>query len=362
MGWTLQSYLFFKTLRMIVYFALGLSVIAYLIDITELSNRTGSLPEYSLAAAMMISAMRIPYILQVALPFMVLFATMATLMLLNRKYELVVARSVGVSAWQFLFPVCLAALAIGVLQLTVINRLAAEGYSRAETIEGQWRSKPSKSLFTQDQPWLRQGQDDGGAMLIGASRVARVDTTLFDAVFLDIGADHAIRRRIDAARARLGDKQWILSDVEIGEAGGATLHRDSMTIPTTLNPAVIQESLVPAKLIPFFELGKQIETARLFGVSANPFRMEYHSLLAMPMLLVAMTLIAATVTLRFVRSGQSGGMILAGLGAGFVLYVVTAMMHTFGSAGVVPPLVAAWLPVAVATLFGVAYLLDREDG
>jgi lipopolysaccharide export system permease protein len=55
-------------------------------------------------------------------------------------------------------------------------------------------------------------------------------------------------------------------------------------------------------------------------------------------------------------------MILAGIGAGFMLYVVTAMAKSFGGAGVIPPAMAAWLPVVLATLFGVAYLLDREDG
>ena len=102
--------------------------------------------------------------------------------------------------------------------------------------------------------------------------------------------------------------------------------------------------------------------AKSFGVSAYPFRMQYHSLLAMPALFVAMSLVAATVSMRFVRSGQSAGMILGGMAAGFMLYVVTAVTSSFGSAGIIPPVLAAWLPVAVATLFGVAYLLHREDG
>jgi lipopolysaccharide export system permease protein len=240
--------------------------------------------------------------------------------------------------------------------------LAANGYSHAEAVEGEWRSRPTQSLISQERPWLRQAQEDGGSMLIGADRVSRVGTTLFSAVFLDIDPQGAVRRRIDAATARLGTGEWILSNVEISKAGEAATRQDSMVIPTMLNAAVINQAIIPAEMIPFFSLGKQIDTARSFGVSANPFRMQYHSLLALPLMLVAMALIAATVSLRFIRFGQSGGMILAGLGAGFMLYVVTAIAKSFGSAGVIPPVVAAWLPVAVATLFGVAYLLDREDG
>lgn len=362
MGRTLQTYFFFHALRMILFFALGVAVVAYLIDFTELSNRTSGLPQYTVASALMLSAIRIPFILQVALPFIVLFATMTTLMLLNRKYELVVARSTGISAWQFLFPVLMASLIVGIFGTTVLNPLATKGYSRAESIEGQWRSRPSKTLISQNRPWLRQAQDGGGLMLIGATRVSRTNTTLFDVVFLDIDANDEVRRRIDARTARLGDGEWQLSSVNINRAGEATEHREGMTIPTNLSPAVITEALVPAEMISFFDLSDQIEAARSYGVSANPLRMQYQSMLALPFLLVAMTLIAATVSLRFVRFGQSGGMILAGIGAGFVLYVFTVMAKSFGSAGIIPPVLAAWLPVAVASLFGVAYLLYREDG
>ncbi|WP_421852047.1 LPS export ABC transporter permease LptG [Oricola sp.] len=363
MGPTLQRYFFGQVVRMIVMFAAGIAAIAYLIDFTELSNRTGSLPQFTIATALMMSAMRVPFIIQAALPFIVLFATMTTLMLLNRKYELVVARSVGVSAWQFLFPAWAAAFVVGVFAVLVVNPLAANGFSIAESIEGEWRSRPSETLMSQERPWLRQGQDDGGSMLIGADRVANRDQPiLYEAVFVEVGSDRLVARRIDASRAVLEDGQWRLVQAKISRAGGQPESLPEIILPTNLTKAIIQEAIVPPEMIPFFELRGQIEAARSYGVSANPLRMQYHTLLAMPMLLVTMTLIAATVSLRFVRFGQSGGMILAGIGAGFMLYVVTAMAQSFGSAGLIPPVVAAWLPVVVATLFGVAYLLHREDG
>ena len=361
MGGTLRSYFFFKALNMILLFMLGVIALAFLIDFTEFSNRTGNLPQYSVATALMLSVFRMPYIVQVALPFIVLFATTAMLMLMNRKYELVVARSVGVSAWQFLFPVMAAALVIGIFTITVINPAGTHGFSYANAVEGEWRARPSKGLLNQERPWLRQAQDDGGSMLIGATRATPEGATLYEAVFLDIDADHIMRRRIDAATAKLEDGRWVLDDVTISRAGRSE-KQERMEIPTALNIAVIKEALVPPEMISIYELGGQIEAANSFGVSAYPFRMQFHSLIAMPALLVTMSLVAATVSLRFVRSGQSSTMILTGMGAGFVLYVLTAVTKSFGSSGQIPPVLAAWLPVAVATLFGVAYLLHREDG
>ena len=66
--------------------------------------------------------------------------------------------------------------------------------------------------------------------------------------------------------------------------------------------------------------------------------------------------------MRFARLGQSAPMILGGVLAGFLLYVVSVLVKAFGSSGLIPPIVAAWFPVVVAAFFGVTFLLHKEDG
>jgi len=55
-------------------------------------------------------------------------------------------------------------------------------------------------------------------------------------------------------------------------------------------------------------------------------------------------------------------MVLAGVLAGFVLYVASELVENLGAAGFVGPGVAAWLPASVGTLLGVLSLLHQEDG
>ena len=136
----------------------------------------------------------------------------------------------------------------------------------------------------------------------------------------------------------------------------------TLKIKTNLRPEIVQERLARPETIPFFELPAKIDVARSFGLRANAFAMQFHSLVALPPLLVAMTLIAATVSMRFARMGQSATMILGGIVAGFLLYVVSVLVKAFGTAGLVPPVVAAWFPVVVALFFGVTFLLHKEDG
>ncbi|MDZ7823344.1 MAG: LptF/LptG family permease [Ahrensia sp.] len=138
---TLQVYIFFRMLKMTFYFILAISILIMLIDVSELSNRLSRSQDYSLALAFQISAMRLPFILQVAFPLFILSATMATLMQLNKKNELVIARSVGVSAWQFLAPIWVFAFLAGCFIILVVNPAATYGFSVASEIENRMRGR-----------------------------------------------------------------------------------------------------------------------------------------------------------------------------------------------------------------------------
>ncbi|WP_026479919.1 LPS export ABC transporter permease LptG [Ahrensia sp. 13_GOM-1096m] len=363
LGRTLQLYIFKYMLKMTIYFFLGIALLIFLIDFTEMNNRFGNLQGYSSSLGIYITTMRLPFILSVAIPFVILAASMTTLIQLNKKNELVVARSVGVSAWQFLLPLWLAALIFGLFSIFVINPISAYGYSVATEMESTFRGqKKSADLFDDKRPWLRQDSEDGGSILIGAERVSGNGIVLLNPVFLELDGDGRIKRRLDARRARLENDRWILTETTASIVGQPSEDLGQIFVPTDIDPAVIREALVPPELVPFLQLSKQINAAQSFGVTSAPYRMQFQALLSTPLLLIAMTLIGATVSLRFARFGQSERMILGGIIAGFMLYVVTEVTKSFGGAGIISPIIAAWLPVAASSMFGIAYLLHREDG
>lgn len=360
-GRTLFTYFFRRYLLIIVQFFVGVVVIAFLIDFTEFSRRSSGLPNFTVASGLLVTALRLPQIVQTAIPFVILFSAMVTLMTLNRKYELVIARSAGISAWQFLAPLCLASFLIGIATITIFNTAAARALSYAEVLEASFRSSPSTTYNSQRLPWLRQRTDEG-VTIIGAKKTAERGLLLSDATFIRFAPDGGISERLDARQATLVRGAWALTDVVRLDAEGTRSNVATMSVKSGLRPEFVEEQFALPETIPLFELGEKIDAARSFGLSANAFAMQYHSLLALPMLLVAMTLIAATVSMRFARLGQSGSMILGGVLAGFLLYVVSVLVKAFGSSGFVPPVVAAWFPVVVAAFFGVTFLLHKEDG
>ncbi|TGS06779.1 LptF/LptG family permease, partial [Mesorhizobium sp. M2E.F.Ca.ET.209.01.1.1] len=142
--------------------------------------------------------LRMPMIMLQTVPFVGLFSAMATLVSLNRRYELVIARSAGVSAWQFLLPCCIGALLFGAVSVGVINPLAAHAFSLSEQIETQLRSGKSNTVSADAAPWIRQ-KTSSGDTIIGARAILDQGLEMADAVFFILDQQGNIVERKDAA-------------------------------------------------------------------------------------------------------------------------------------------------------------------
>ncbi len=360
-GRTLGAYFMRRYLVITFWFFAGIFGLVFIINFTEVSRRTGDLPDYSIWWAVTFASLQTPFIMQQAVPFIALVSGMATLISLNRKYELVVARAAGISAWQFLLPICAGALVTGLIALLALNPIASYGFQRTQFLEADIRGGTSTPAAGSEAPWIKQ-RVGTTETFIGAAGVLDEGLHLVGATFIVVGADADEIERFDAERAYLREGEWHLQNARRTVRGSPPEVYATQSIPTNLTAEFVLERLAAPETIPIFELPRKIAAARSFGLPANNFAMHLHSLLAMPALLVAMTLIAATVSMRFARMGQSSTMILGGVLAGFLLYVVTVLVRAFGSAGFIPPMAAAWLPVIVAGFFGVTFLLYREDG
>ncbi|MDP3527134.1 MAG: LPS export ABC transporter permease LptG [Hoeflea sp.] len=356
---TLSRYFFRRYMFTFVTYCLAVLFLIFLVDFNESSRRLSAAAEYTVLTGLLISLLRVPTVLQVVIPFVVLIASIATLLQLNRKYELVVTRAAGVSAWQFLAPLVIANLMIGVLSITALNTLAANALQYAETIVVE-RNLGMRQTNTAV-PWLRQRTAEGDTV-VGARATAAGGTRLSGATFFLFDADQRISERLEVGEAVLGDGVWELTDVKRIRSGEPVERLQATTVPTNLKAEFVGESLTSPETVPFFELGGKIATAKSFGLPATSYEMQFHRLVAQPALLAAMTLIAAMVSLKFVRFGQSFTAILGGILAGFVLYVVSELIQAFANAGTIPPVVAAWLPVLVASALGTTVLLHKEDG
>lgn len=358
---TLQRYIGRKYLIAFGINFVVLVALIFMVDFSENARRFSTVPGYSSSVMAFLTILKIPELVQVTIPFVILIASMSTLMGLNRKYELVIARASGLSAWQFLTPLLISNLVIGVLSVGALNPLGAYTAKLGTEVAAEVGFGGGLRSASNNAPWLRQITDEGSAIIGGRSSTEN-GKVLNKVTILRINNDNTVRDRVDAEKATLTDGFWVLEKARITKNNQPVESQEQLLIKTNLQAEFIEETFASADSVSFFELPGKIDAANSFGLKANAYAMKLHQLIALPALLVAMTLIAAMVSLTFVRFGQSLYSILGGILCGFLLYVVSELITAFGEAGSVPPIVAAWVPVIVASTIGTTVLLHKEDG
>jgi lipopolysaccharide export system permease protein len=360
-GRTLGLYFYFRYLKSILALMVGIFAMILLIDFTVLIERVPDVGSFSVFDVFLLSLYRAPAFAEQTLPFAALFTAIAVLISLNRRHELVVVRSVGVSVWQFMLPICAAAFSVGVFAVTVFNPLATAGFTQAQLLESVIFSQNAAPSTDNIVPWLRQ-RSGGNEMIIGANSAMDGGLIMNGVTMIFFDENGAVESRVDADRATLGDGHWSVEGATRHRAGGQPEVIGDLDVATSLRPEYVQERLTDPESVSIWDLPEKIEVARSLGFSAAQFSTQFQILLARPFLIAAMVVIAATVSLQFVRFGQASTVILGGIVAGFVLYVVSVLVRTFGASGAIPAYVAAWLPVVVAFALGMTVLLHKEDG
>ena len=294
---TLLAYLGRQFLTGIVLALAILLALVLIIDIVELLRRAEGRESAGLIEIFQMATLRLPFMAQKVLPFATLFGCMYTFLHLSRSQELIVTRSAGVSVWQFLMPAVFIAFVLGSLAISLFNPIASVMMSRYEQLDNKHlRGRPSLLAVSSTGLWLRQA-DPQGQSVIHAASVSRQGTELDRViVFLYRGSDK-FESRIDAEHARLTSGYWELDNALLTRVEGRVEAVPQYRLPTTMTSAQIQESFASPATMSFWALPAFIEMLEKAGFAARKHLLHWHSLLATPLLLCAMVMIAATFTL-----------------------------------------------------------------
>lgn len=360
-GATLARYFGFRFLGAAAAVFGGIFILVVLVDYVEMTRYASRLSNSSALVVAQISFYRVPQVTERIIPFAMLIGAMVCYLALSRRLELVVARAAGISAWQFISPAVVVAFVIGTAATTIYNPVATALREYSKQLEAELFGERTDPRQANAGFWVSQRDADGQSVINAAS--SRSQGAILDGVtVLTFDAAGRFHERIEARSAELESGYWRLTDASVYGVGTPPRNHASYLLSTNLTPEQVRESFATPETVSFWELRQYIELAEQAGLAAAAYRLQYQLLLARPFLLAAMVILAASVSLRFFRFGGVTRMVLSGVAAGFLLYVLSKVTEDVSRAELMHPVAAAWLPVLVGGLTGVVALLYLEDG
>ncbi len=338
----------------------GIFLLVVFVNYIELMRRTSNIATASALFVAQTALFQVPQLLEQLMPFCILVGAMSCYLSLSRRLELVVARAAGISAWQFMTPALVSALILGAAATTVYNPVSAGMQERAKQMEaelfGDRQGLQDASGF-----WVNQVTSEGQS-IINAANSQEQGGRLTGLTVFRFAPNGEFKERIEAREATLEPGRWLLRAARRYTLDTPPTEQDTLPLATNLTPAQVRNSFSTPETVSFWQLPQYIKSSENSGLATAGYRLQYQKLLSRPFLLAGMVMLAGAVSLRFFRFGGVQKMVLSGVGAGFLLYVLQKVTTDLSKAELMHPVAAAWLPVCVGGLTGFLALLYQEDG
>jgi lipopolysaccharide export system permease protein len=338
----------------------GVLAVIFVFDVIELLRRT-SWRDVGYGVVLLMSLLHLPDITQKVLPFITLFAAMLTMWKLTRSQELIIVRATGVSVWQFLTPMLITTLILGLFYLFCINPLGALMKRSYRELEDKYLQSSSLMDLSSSGLWLRQ-RDATHNLLLHADTVSLEPFTIKPLIAFMYDQQGQYIGRLDADSATLQNNEWVTSPGWMNWKDRPPERTGPMAIPTQLSLTKIQESMSAPGSVSFWEMPGFIAALEATGFPGIQHRMLYHGLIVMPLFLCAMVITAACFSLGMARRGGALISAMAGLFVGSFAFGFNDVVQALGTTQALPTwLAAAAVPLITASA-GMSALFHLEDG
>lgn len=347
-----------------------LAVLSALIFIVQVLENVRGLSKFgiSFVQSLTLAAYSAPAFVLETLPVIAMLGALSFCVGLARSNEFVVTRAVGQSALRAILLPAAYALILGLVAIILCNPIAAVLLKQSEGLKNTFTGSAAAVTYSSEGFWLRQ-KDATGHTVIHAATANRFGTRLTDATVMRFDDRGDMHNRLRARQALLRNGTWIFTDVkswdirrnEINPESNA-VQMASLRLPTDITSDQILEGYPQPETLALWNLPELIRSIRSAGISTLTHRLHLQQQLALPLMLVAMTVLGAAFTLQNARLGNLGVSVFIAIVCGFSLYFLQNLAMTLGEAGEIPVIVAAWAPPLAALLLAVAVFLVLEDG
>ncbi|HEY3281052.1 MAG TPA: LptF/LptG family permease [Armatimonadota bacterium] len=309
-------------------------------------------------------ALKVPYLMVHVLPYATLFAICLAVNRMARESEITAMRVAGVSLRRLMAPLALAALCVSLLSLFLSEKVSPATNHEAMRIYRLALLGPARPDLKQDVFFSAQGYTFYVRQVEKGSdgRFLLTDVMMYE------GPAHGERFPVlttaRRATAEANATTWVLTEgvqIRLDASGFSSQEWAFKRMTLDLEKGIEQywaDQKMPDEMSSA-ELRKQIDLFGKGGIDVASLKVDYLSKLAFPFACLVLTLLSMPLTVHFSRGGPSMGFLVV-VGLFFLYYNAYFLTKMLGSAGILPPLLAAWGPNVVFGALGLA-LLRREE-
>jgi len=296
---------------------------------------------------------RTPQFIYWVIPISALISTLAMFGMLSRTSELTVIKACGVSLYRAAAPVIVLSLIWSAVLFSLDQDILARANRRAGALDDIIRNRPAHTFSPLNRKWMigRDGSIYHYDFFDSRHRTLRMLNVFRLAPNAWRLASQTYAATAEYREGWTGARGWI----QDFSAPSPTWHPFTQEAIAIDPPEYFATEDADTEMMTAAQLRRTVEELASSGFNYLPQQVALHRKVAFPFVTFVMTLLAVPFG---VTTGRRGALYGIGLGAVIALlyWLVMSVFVAMGSAGLLPPVLAAWTPNIIVTACA-AYLM-----
>jgi len=339
-------------LKLFAFLVVGFVAIFSLFDFIE---KVDNFMEAGVPGSAMLSyfLLQVPEVTALMIPMAILMASILSLGLMAKKNEIVAVKSSGISIFRLSMPIVLLSLVLA-LGVALINEVVLPiTKSRTNFIWNVRVEKQPGKLYQKERFWYK-GQNS----IYQVGFYQPDSQSLAEVTCYRFGPQFTMNERIDAKRARYLGGKWMFFDGlyqrRLPGGGYSAQIFDQLEVALPEKPADFSRLNKPSEEMSLGELAHYVAKQERLGFDPLRQRVDMQAKLSFPFVCLIMALIGIPLAMFKEKGRFLPAAVLIGLGVALFYWVGFSYTKSiFGYTGVLPPVIAAWLPNLFFGLVGV---------
>lgn len=338
-------------------FIFCLLIFTALIFIAQLFEELDHIQRLGLRVMIYYFFYRTPFFLAQFAPIAVLLAGLLSLGNLSKNYELIAMKAGGISFQRILVPMLWVALVISLFTLILNESVIPPLNMKVKRFEQQkmderpeYERRDNVAFYSPDHRYLIYMRTFDGEK----SQMRQIQ-------ILERRPDGTLASRIDAQKGLYSNGGWNFIDGierEFAINGETILKEESFKekyLPLNVQPGDFSREIQKPEELNFIQLAKYIAQSRKGGYDVRRYLVDFHLKIAAPFACIIVLLVGAPLAIYSPRSGKLVSFGIAIL-IGFLYWGGISVGRSLGRAGILTPLLAAWVSNLLFTGLGLYFL------
>lgn len=296
----------------------------------------------------------LPEIIVLTFPMSMLLASLLTFGRLSASSEITAMKSGGISFYRMAAPVFIVAFALSIATI-VFNEKVVPASNAAYNHVVNYEIKKIARPSSQDHIVIKEVKK-GNIERLTYARNFNKATGVMQAVTMQEFQQDKLIRLENAEKAIWENNAWVMYNGvvhDLTSEGGITrsLRFNQQIIPLDTKPDSISRQQKDPEEMTIKELKQHIKILKSQFVKASEYETELHQRLTIPLLSFIFAVVGTPLGLQPQRASSSMGFGISIIII-FIYYALMTLTTALGQGGVVPAVIAAWLPNVVVLTVG----------